>query len=437
MKTTRPVAPVRERSISPERKLEVARRSPVDRGAARSRGTTPGRRPGLVLLAVLSMVAPSLADIAFTLDGQTLDGPIKQIADDGTVRIGDQTVDLQGLRRIERGGVQPDDLPLRVIRLYLHDGSLIVAEKLKIADETVTFDLAEGKAMTLPLRSLRAVVFKPLSMSERGELSPAEPLASALDDPGDRRDTLYVIKDGQIITVGGALASLGADDAAFVWNDQTRKVGRDKLYGLTVAAPAVPPSVSGLARVHLKGGTQLWGKPTLADDRLTVRRSDGLELTVPWDHVVRLAVSSRRMAFLSDLKPTDVTVEPIVTDPWPPMMDAAVLGGPLAIGDRTFDRGIGVHATTRMTWRIDGDYDALAMFVGIDESVGDRGDAVVRVVGDGRELLSRRVKGGDAPLPIRLDVRGVDELQLIAEAGEGLDLGDRVNFADARLIKNE
>jgi len=435
MKT--PVTPTNVPSTSPERKLGVGWRSPVHHGVARWRGVTPGFRPGLVLLGVLSMVAASLADSAVTLDGQTIDGRVKRIADDGTVHIGERTVDLQGLRRIDHQGVEPDDLPLRVIRLYLHDGSMIVAEKLKIADETVTFDLAEAKARTLPLRSLRAVVLMPLSMNERGELSPAEPLASAIDDATDRQDALYVIKDERIITVRGALAGLGADDVAFIWNDQRRTVGLDKLYGLTVAAPAVPPSVTGQTLAHLSGGTRLWGKVQLTGDELTLKRTDGLTLTVPWSRVMQLDVRSRRVAYLSDLEPERVTVEPIVTDPWSPMNDASVMGGPLRIGERTFDRGVGVHATTRMTWRIDGQYDVLSMVIGIDESVGNHGDAVVRVIGDGRERLSRRIIGGDGPRAVRVDVSGVDELQLIAEAGEGLDLGDRVNFADARLIKNE
>jgi len=395
-------------------------------------------RHALAALVVLFPITPALADSFTTIDGKTHQATIQAIAADGTVAAGDKQVDLQGLRRIEHADVTADELPLRVIRLYLADGSQIIAEKLKIADETVTFDLAEAKARTLPLTSLRGVVFKPMSVDEyTGKLKADPSFAAAMADDLARIDTLHVTQDDQIITVRGTLGALGADDATFIYNDQERKVALSKVYGLTIAAPATPPDVTGMTRVHLQGGSKLWGKPVLKDGKLTLTRPDGMALDVPWDRVIQLDVRSARMAFLSDLKPTDVTVEPLLLDPFDPVMDASIVARPLRIGDRSYERGIGVMTTTRMTWRIDGDYDVLAAEIGIDESVGDQGDCIVKVVGDGRELFSRRITGADKPLPIRVDVTGVDRLELIADAGAGLDLSDRVNFADARLIKDQ
>lgn len=390
------------------------------------------------LMAVMLMSFASLAgaDQLLMLDG-TLSGkaPVKAIVANGTITFGSKQIDLQDLRRIEHDGIETDDLPLRVTRLFLNDGSIVIAKKLKIDSETVTFDMAEAQAVSIPLTSLRGVVLMPLSADESGQLAPDPTYAQTLADQTDRQDTLFVIKDGSIITVRGALEAVGAEDVTFIWNDKSRKISLDKLYGLTVAAPAVPPTVVGQARVHLKGGSTLWGNPTLSDGQLSLKRPDGLQVTIPWDRVVRLDISSKRMAFLSDLKPTAIENRPIASTPYQPTMDRSVSMSVLQLGERTFERGIGVHAPTKMTWQIDGAYDLLAMIVGIDESMGRRGDCVVKVIADGRELFARRITGGDEPVTVNLKITGVDQLTLVAEAGNGLDLGDHVNFADARLIK--
>lgn len=392
----------------------------------------------MIALAV-SLIAPmAFADQLTLLDGTVIGkAPVKAIDEDGAITFGSKKINFQKLRRIHNQGVKADALPLRVTRLFLTDGSVIVAKKLKIDGETVTFSLAEAEAASLPLTSLRGVVFMPMSADESGRLIPDPAFADVLADATDRQDTLFVINDDSIMTVRGVLESVGAEDVEFNWNDKSRTIALNKLYGITAAAPAVPPKVVGQARVHLKGGSTLWATPTLRNDRLTLTRNDGLTLTVPWNRVMRMDVNSRRMAFLSDLKPTSMTNRPIASTPHPPVMDGSVSTGVLRIGDREFERGIGIHAPTEMTWQIDGAYDQLAMVIGIDEAVGNRGDCVVRIMGDGRQLLNKRLTGSDEPMTVNLEVTGVEQLTIIAEAGNGLDLGDHVNLADARLIKNE
>ena len=43
------------------------------------------------------------------------------------------------------------------------------------------------------------------------------------------------------------------------------------------------------------------------------------------------------------------------------------------------------------------------------------------------------MRGG--PLPVRVDVTGAKELTLAVEFGQGGDVEDHVNWADARLIR--
>ncbi|MBN8527463.1 MAG: NPCBM/NEW2 domain-containing protein, partial [Planctomycetes bacterium] len=62
-------------------------------------------------------------------------------------------------------------------------------------------------------------------------------------------------------------------------------------------------------------------------------------------------------------------------------------------------------------------------------------DCIAVLAGDGRELWRARLRGGDAPRSIDLDLAGVKRLELRVEAGERHDIGDHVVLADAQLIR--
>ena len=186
-------------------------------------------------------------------------------------------------------------------------------------------------------------------------------------------------------------------------------------------------------QAHLSDGSRVWGRAeSLEGGKLTLRRPGGATLTIDWPKVVRLDVRSDRMAFCSDLEPASMRV----TYPWEPMMDASVMGNPLRLGGKTYERGIGVHGQTVIRYDVVGRYDVFAAMIGIDDETEGRGDCVFRVVGDGKVLAEHRMTGKDQPRSLRVDISDVDRLELITEAGENLDIGDHANWADARFIRN-
>jgi hypothetical protein len=75
--------------------------------------------------------------------------------------------------------------------------------------------------------------------------------------------------------------------------------------------------------------------------------------------------------------------------------------------------------------------------VGLDDVGGRKGSVRVRLLVDGKERdlgLKSDLRHGDV-LDIRVDVKGGRELTLIVDFGEGGDVGDHVNWVDARLIR--
>jgi len=145
---------------------------------------------------------------------------------------------------------------------------------------------------------------------------------------------------------------------------------------------------------------------------------------------------SDRVEFLSDIKPSAQRIEGVLHDPWPVRYDRNVLENPLSIGGRSFERGLGLHSRTQLSYAIGGEFERFAATVGIDDAVRPLGSVVMQVIGDGKTLFdSGALSGVDPPRDILVDVSGVKTLTLLVDYGEGLDASDHADWADARLLR--
>lgn len=404
----------------------------------------------LLTVALIAAVSSAQADdAAVLLSGKAINAQVKSIID-GTVTFAKdaEPTALIDLRKIERA-VKPDRPSLRNRRVYLADGGVLVATRVRIDSEFVTVDIAEHKALRLPLGSVRGVVLVPVGVDARGRLRPEPVFNEALNAATDPSDALYVKQDdGRLTVVSGALEALGAEDAKFVWNERTRTVGRDKLYGVTLAVAGKKPDVTGKVKVALAGGSTLWADVRLEDGRLQLQRDDGVTLGVPWPRIVRMDVRSPKMAFCSDLTPKRIDRENVLLAPaWGPTFDAAVMsptGEAISLGGKRYERGVGVRSGTAITYEINERYDRFVATIGFDDSLQrDRtnparaptGKAAFIVTGDGRELFRATLTEDDKPRTITVNVTGVEDLRLYLDP-LGDDLGDAAAWADARFIRD-
>lgn len=109
-------------------------------------------------------------------------------------------------------------------------------------------------------------------------------------------------------------------------------------------------------------------------------------------------------------------------------------GQPLTIGGRAFEKGLGGHATTSVSYFLGGSCQSMSAMVGIDDEVGDSGSAVFEVWADGKRVsTSDVVRGTDAAQEISADLSGAQVLQLVTtDAGDGIDW-DHADWADAQV----
>jgi hypothetical protein len=99
---------------------------------------------------------------------------------------------------------------------------------------------------------------------------------------------------------------------------------------------------------------------------------------------------------------------------------------PILFGHRLYVTGIGMHADSRISYRVPQGAIALCVVAGLpDSSESCRGGSVVFEVRDDADRLLTStgvVRSGEPAVPIRADVRGVKEVSLVVlDAGDGID----------------
>ncbi len=118
-----------------------------------------------------------------------------------------------------------------------------------------------------------------------------------------------------------------------------------------------------------------------------------------------------------------------------PQAKRSVDKNPLKIGGKTFENGVGTHATSVYYVRLDGNGGRFKAMVGVDDEVlGHQGSVEFRVYGDSKSLWRSGVmKAGEAAKPVDIDLKGVKMLVLfVGPGGNGIDY-DHANWADATI----
>jgi hypothetical protein len=164
----------------------------------------------------------------------------------------------------------------------------------------------------------------------------------------------------------------------------------------------------------------------------------GREIRIPLDHVIAVTLHGGSATYLSDLAPAKYEFTPYLgTLRWPYTKDTNVDGGALVLHGDAFEKGIGMHSASRLTYELAKGYRYFEALVGLDDDSGHGGIASVQLVVDGKPRLPAelQITSEEAPRFIRQDVRDAKELTLVVGFGRYADVRSRVNWADARLIK--
>jgi hypothetical protein len=336
---------------------------------------------------------------------------------------------LDDLRHIDVAPVSDAASDKPAVQIELRGDGRILSKSVTIDDDKCRVEWGIGPPLALPIDAVRGVRFDPSTPNPEFDKALLAPAADA--------DRIFLRVDGKTDSVTGLIAGLSADQLTVQIDGQERALPRASVLGIVVAQP---PAAGDPAHclVELQGGARLPGDLTqVSGDRAKLVMPGGGQVEFPWSAAVRVSVRSRRVAFLSDLEPTTVEESVLLTLPRPWQRDKSAMGKSLVLGGRTFEKGIGVHARSSLSFVNEGRYSELAATIGLDEQSGGKGDCVFVVLGDGQSLFSKRMAASDPPHQLSLDISRVKEITLLVEPGAGLDLGDLADWADVRFIKGK
>ncbi|MCX7820012.1 MAG: NPCBM/NEW2 domain-containing protein [Kiritimatiellae bacterium] len=116
-----------------------------------------------------------------------------------------------------------------------------------------------------------------------------------------------------------------------------------------------------------------------------------------------------------------------------PVTNRNVRGGPMQMGGRAFERGVGTHAESLLRLALPTRSARFCAWVGVDDAAGaGRGSVEFRVLGDGRLLWSSgRLRGGEPPRRVELTLGEIRQLVLrVTDGGDGTT-DDLANWAEA------
>jgi len=334
------------------------------------------------------------------------------------------------------------DVPLPPLptdnHLILANGDRIPFRDLRLIEEKFHFrhaNLEDGKEASLPLSAVTLLWY----IAPDKELD-AEKLRRRLTASKRTRDTVC-LRNGDI--VAGILTSLDADNAVVEVDKRRVTVKTPQLAYIafnTELADALRPKGT-YARLILSdnrpghGGRISFTSPSADETTLTGTTVFGARLRVPLADIAALEPQLGNFIYLSDLKESKYSFHPYLDSIWPFTLDSNVAGHDLLLAGSTYDKGIGMHSQSRLTYRLSGAYRRFEAMAGLDDKDGRGGAVRLRVLAAGRTLLDRTMTSRDGAVPVSLSVEGVRELTLEVDFGRNGNVRDVVNWADARLVR--
>lgn len=373
------------------------------------------------------------------LDGRQFDAILHSIDADGHLHYKQDgqpgQVELSDLVRasvITEGDPFCDEPSPRDCTLYLAGGSVLDARLLPSDSDTrrIRADIGLSDAISIPLTAIRGIRLA----RTPNDAAEAE-LVARMEDHAAGRDFLIAVREGRTVVLPGALERLTPEEWSFRVGQKLQTATLDKAYAIVLGGLAGEKAAP--VTVRLAAGRMLAGRIVTASPAELLLDVGALgRLRLPWAKIRQVLIRSERVVHLSELEPESVEHRTLFGTSWPVRRDRNVTGGPMLLAGRRFDRGVGVHAYTAMTYDLQGRFEQFTAVIGIDDSVAPHGRAIFRVLCDGRTVFESEPIVPGQSRTVRIDLTGVSRLTLICDPGDDLDFSDHGNWCAARLLRS-
>lgn len=413
------------------------------------------------MIATLVLTAALAAGADATLKplaGESQQGELTALsATNVTVRAaaGEKSVSARELMWLELAPPLTDAKP--TIWIELLDGSKLNAIGYTAADGKARVELTSGQTAELPTRSIRSVRFRQqdtlvaeqwreiLVAPATGDMVVIRKTTTRTEGEDDEAAT---VTDVALDQLEGTLLDVGPESAQFEFDGEKIDVRREKLEGLVYFQPVKREFSPPACRVVDIGGSA-WAASAveLKDQGLLVTSVGGAAVKMPVSAVAKVDYSIGNIAFLADLEPDTGGGDPLVSLQPAAMVFKfgrvfAVRAAPplgataFQIANQRYDGGLSLHAPAKLVYRVPEGFRRLHAVAGVDDTIVAPGQFELIILGDGKELLRQefgpKMRG---PLTIDLDLAGVRRVTIELDPADGQDIGDQLNFCEARLTK--
>lgn len=355
-----------------------------------------------------------------------------------------ESLDSQGLRIATAEGaksIRPVDEVLRLERtsaapattqkftLFLHGGDRIVGEIGELKDEMLKWSNPAIGELSLPLSKLRGI--SKITAPPGLDLERKEDQV-VLSNHDVVRGVIAGIEDGKI------LVQTGGDTVP------VPLASSDSIFFASTARQ--PNATSSSWRIQFTDGSILTASVvTLKDGRLAFQLP--AEKGVPASKIAYSANLSNLqsieqlngpVSWLSDRPPSVNQQVPFNSEStFPARMNLNVFGKPLRVGTQVFEKGIGVHANSIVTFPLDGSYSIFRTRYAIDTTSDvSKAVVIVRILLDGRVVHEENNFRAFKLSPVvTIGLSGAKELTLEVLAAGATDTQDRLDWIEPALIR--
>jgi hypothetical protein len=396
----------------------------------------------LLLTALLVLAAPEFQ--ATTLDGKSTSGALTELNAERAVlqtTDGPATFELAKIATLSRASIEDAATKKGTLSVVLVDDSTLAATEYTVKDAKASVVLASGTRLEVPTRTIRSVRFTQPDAKD-------DPLGKQWSEIASTRasgDLLIVRKGGQLDFLEGVAKDMEAERLNFEVDGEVIRVNREKIEGLVYFHPGEQNLPEAAGRVSAADGSSLSiHTATLVEGTIQIATPAGVSLTLVPEAISRFDFTAGKLAYLSDLDAESATYEPyfgfekelpILSDYYAYRRDIGFENERLALDGATYAKGLALQSRTVLVYKLPGKFRLFKATVGIDDSVRRWGNAKVEIKADGKSIWQADIRGADPPRDLELDIQGAKRLSIEANFGDQLDIGDRVDFCDARVTK--
>lgn len=395
------------------------------------------------------LLSVALLGAAAEFEAQSLDGrsSVGQIAELDARQLvletsgGSATFPLGSLAALSRRAPQPAEVRKASLSIELVDHSGLAATDYTVRGPTAQVTLTTGAVLEVPTRAIRWVRFSPPAAVD-------EKLNKQWSDIIETKatgDLLVVRKNGALDYLEGVQGDIDSQTCKFELDKEVIPIKRPKVEGVVYVHPLAAELPETIGHLAATDGSRLAMRTLeLSAGVLKIATPAGISLSLGLDDVVRFDFSAGKIAYLSDLAVDSATYVPFLgfKEPLPSIAefhqfrrDIGFEQNPLRLDGKVYRKGLSLQSRTVLSYKLPGKFRLFKSVIGIDDSVREAGNVRMEIKGDGKILWQGDVRGVDPARALEVDIAGVKRLEIVADFGADLDIGDRLDLGDARVTK--